>query len=213
MGMRHRTGFEPMRHGLALVNRFERALSLRLPVMGRLHVGSLAYGLCGGMCFAALDYYHAGLPVPAGSGGLEALSRYLHRRQWDSIRGPAVPWRTLVWSLRGDAHVAALTRRQEWPRLRAQMERGEPAVLVLMRSHGWRHLTSNHQVVAVACEEDEAAQQATLWLYDPNYPGQTPTLRFDLAESPQFDGQHSTGETDRAFFVQRYRPRRRGLPT
>ena len=24
------------------------------------------YGLCGGMCFAALDFYRAGLPVPTG---------------------------------------------------------------------------------------------------------------------------------------------------
>ncbi|MGD8967102.1 MAG: hypothetical protein PVI07_06305 [Anaerolineae bacterium] len=24
------------------------------------------YGLCGGMCFAALDFFHAGIPTPRG---------------------------------------------------------------------------------------------------------------------------------------------------
>ena len=204
MVTRHRTAFDPLRHGLALANYFQRALPVRL--------GPLVYGLCGGMCFAALDYYHAGLPASAVGDDPARLNRYLHKRQWASFGGPVVPWRTLVWSLRRDARIAALTRRREWPRVRARLECGEPVVLVLIRSRGWRHLTTNHQVVAAAYEED-AAQQITLCVYDPNHPGQEPTLRFGLADSPLLDGQHSTGEMDRGFFVQRYRPRHRGLPT
>jgi hypothetical protein len=206
-----------LRDGFAFANRFEQTISFRLPIRGLVRFAQMAYGLCGGMCFAALDCYYAGLPVPSDSDspGLGTrLGNYLHRHQLDSFCGPVVPWRVLTLASRRDARLATLARQRVWPQIRAQLSRGEPVVLVLIRSRGWSHLTTNHQVVVVTCEEDVTAQQITLWLYDPNHPGQEPTLRFALGDALlALHGLHSTGEVDRGFFVQRYRPRKRSLPT
>lgn len=59
------TDFLPSRDGLAFTNTWppEPALSLPSP-FGTIGIGNAANGLCGGMIFAALDYWNAGRPAP-----------------------------------------------------------------------------------------------------------------------------------------------------
>ncbi|MDX6743830.1 hypothetical protein [Actinocorallia sp. A-T 12471] len=59
------TGFTPEDHGFRFANRFVTVVpTAMLPGVS----GNTALaGLCGGMAFAALDYFHAGAPVPTHS--------------------------------------------------------------------------------------------------------------------------------------------------
>ena len=68
------TGFLPSRNGLRFRNAFppRPVLSLRLIGLPRVGIGSARGGLCGGMVFAALDYYWADVPVPPDVGAPQA---------------------------------------------------------------------------------------------------------------------------------------------
>ncbi len=202
------TSFDPVQHGFAFPNWFERAFGPG----GRWR---LAYGLCGGMCFAALDYWRAGVPIPGGREAPQrgALWAYLVRRQIDSL---SLPWgavRILWWVLGRDERLMTWSLGRELERLRANLRRGEPTVLILVRKARLTSLTENHQVVATALEEDEQAQVATIRLYDPNFPGEEKAIEIHRgASSPGEALREATGEPLRGFYVARYRPRRKGLP-
>ena len=173
------------------------------------------YGLCGGMCFAALDYFHAGKPVPdqitVPAIGTD-LYRYLWDRQLDTLSLPVI-LRVIEWMLRDDGDVARLTARREFPKLYRRLDKGNPAVLALIRGRGVEDPTQNHQVVAVGYDFDETTRQLTVYLYDPNhpydpnYPGQEPRLTMNLARpSRGIEAAQSTGEPLRGFFVIAYKP-------
>ena len=60
----------------------------------------------------------------------------------------------------------------------------------------------NHQVLAVGYEEDIITKRTTLFLYDPNHPGQTPSITMDLSKpGTGIKIQQDTGESLRGFFV------------
>ncbi|MBC7255238.1 MAG: hypothetical protein H5T66_03930 [Chloroflexi bacterium] len=199
--------FHPDQHGFAFPNRFERALCAG----GR----KISYGLCGGMCFAALDYWHAGIPIPGVEEAPQkgALWAYLVRRQIDSL---SLPWgiiRILWWMLQRDERLLEWTLGRELVRLGTCIARGEPVVLVLVRKVRLASITENHQVVAIALEEDERAQEAMISLYDPNSPGKVSAIVIHRAASTPAEAlREATDEPLRGFYVARYRPRRKGLP-
>ncbi len=199
--------------GFRFPNRYDYSLALRPPFVGGLTLGPMIYGLCGGMCYAALDHYYAGLPVPGRTTVPrpgDALYRYLWKRQLDSLQLPTGPLRILRWMFREDEVVARATMQDEFPKLRDSIARLQPAVLLMIHARSWQDPTRNHQVVAVGYDLDETARQATVFLYDPNYPGKEPTLHLDLRSSPGIFMQ-STGETPRGFFLQDYRSKKKGL--
>ncbi|MFP3897418.1 MAG: hypothetical protein ACLFV5_11375 [Anaerolineales bacterium] len=200
--------------GFRFPNRYNYALSLRPPFIGDVTLGPVVYGLCGGMCYAALDYYHAGLPVPRRTTVPrpgDALYRYLWKRQMNSLQLPMGPLRILRRMFKEDEAVARSTIRKEFPKLRYNIARLQPSVLLMIYARSWEPPTRNHQVVAVGYDLDEVAQRATIFLYDPNYPGKEPTLHLDLRSSPGTFMQ-STGETPRGFFLQDYRSKRKRPP-
>ena len=57
--------FVPSRHGFAFTNSWpsEPAVVLKTP-FGNINVGNARAGLCGGMVFAALDYWHKEISPP-----------------------------------------------------------------------------------------------------------------------------------------------------
>jgi hypothetical protein len=101
--------------------------------------------------------------------------------------------------------------RDEWPKIRADIEAGRAPIVGLVRVAGWspRLLTANHQVLAYAFEEDDAGFRVRV--YDPNHPG-----RDDVELVARLDGSgarhpddrvrlaQSTGEPLLGFFRQRY---------
>lgn len=209
--VRTRTDFSAQDHGFRFVNSFEFSLEFDLPFASPIDLGNIIYGLCGGMCFAALDYFHAGRPIPdeatippTGSG----LHRYLWQRQLDSLSLPVGPLKVIEWMLREDEDLGRQIARSELRKLRTRLDRGDPAVLVLIRAHGVANPTHNHQAVAVAYGLDETptAKRVTIHLYDPNYPGEEPRLTMDLKRPGLgIHAQQSSGDPFRGFFVLDYR--------
>ncbi len=211
-----RTEFSPRVHGFHFGNAFRFSFEFNLPFFGRVDLGSMVYGLCGGMCFAALDYLLAGRPMPTrtsvpprGSG----LYAYLWQRQLDSFSGPVLPLKVIEGMLRTNEDVERLTAGKEFPRLRARIDQGIPAVLCLIRARGLVDPTQNHQVLATGYRLDTATGQVTIHVYDPSHPGQEPTLSMSLGDPERgIDLVQSTRERLRGFFVVKYRAQSGGLP-
>lgn len=196
----NRTRFLPNLHGYHFPNRFDALRPLDLPLIGPVDPGTLIIGLCGGMCFAALDDLAGGAPIPPytqESDLPEPLLSRLYRRQTDSLNLRTLH-RIFTSMLRGDEDLARLTRDQEIPHLRAMLDSGTPAVLCLIRGQGITDPTQNHQVVAEAYEYDPIHGVFKFYLYDPNHPDSEPYLILPSAPEPF---EQSTGESLRGFFI------------
>jgi hypothetical protein len=208
-----RTAFQPEVHGFHFGNHFINQLA-RLPGGRRI----TSAGRCGGMSYAALDCFHAGRPIPSCTASDfqatvppdgTALADYIWRRQIDSLL-VATSVKFLVWSFMPDgplgplAGVSRWTWERELPRLRASIDAGRPAVLVLIQASGARGMMLNHQVVAVGYDEEPAAGRAAIQLYDSNHPDQEAVLWMERGRPGL---RESTGEAWRGFHVHHYRPK------
>jgi len=191
------TSFLPSKHGWPFKNDFGK-----VPGIGGLY-------LCGGMCFSALAHYREGKPVPANPrapkwtegrfweiAGRQALS-LASRIGTDILKWHRMPDRD---DPDGKAGIGTRTA-AEWPKVRASIDAGNPAVLCLIRRT--TKLTDHHQAVAYGYDYDEAAQRAKIAVYDPNYPGRNDvTLEISLARpSDALNARQSTGDSLRGFFV------------
>jgi hypothetical protein len=201
-----RTGFTAPEHGFKFVNSFEFSASLDLKPITRRPVvlGKLVLGLCGGMCFAALDYFHAHQAIPSIAKVDDIppeLLKYLVDRQFDSLaRGGVI--KVLDWAAREDNSLALSVAGWEAPKLRQQLDTVEPAVLALIRVGGVTHLMENHQVVATGYDFNDETKEMVVYLYDPNHPGETPSLTMNLTRpSAGIALAQSTDEPVRGFFV------------
>ena len=96
--------------------------------------------------------------------------------------------------------------RIEVPKLRRMLENGQPAVLLLIRVQGMNNPTMNHQVLATGYEFDRETKEMKIFLYDPNHPGEQPSICLDLKKpSAGLKLIQSTGEALRGFFVVPYK--------
>jgi hypothetical protein len=192
-------GFLPSTSGFRFPNSFPN-VPLRwigIPGVLGLPIGDASNGLCGGMAFAARDYFERGEPLPPDTDapGDGPLFDYLVDRLFDSFDLPLGPTRYLelmnpllgddesFWSRLGLAPHGRVWRmtRAEWPLVRAEIDAGHPSPLGLVRvtSTDPLDLKENHQVLAYGYELD--ADRLTLRLYDPNRPGRDDvTLSLDL---------------------------------
>ena len=200
------TAFRPSVHGWRFRNRF--AFSPRLgPVRVPLN---LSFGFCGGMAYAALDRFHAGMPTPARTDIPEqgdALYAELYRRQRESL-ADAVWWKVHRWQRMPDEEIGARTA-EEWERVRRGLDVGVPQVVCLIRVRGWTgNISLNHQVVAYAYDAEDDSGRVQLRIYDPNHAGRDDVW---IAFSPggpsnRIHGVQSTGEPMRGFFLMSYAP-------
>jgi hypothetical protein len=221
------TDFDPTLHGFGFPNSFVNEL-VTLPqevyrllpgiVRRALPEGKLeTRGRCGGMAYAALDYYSAGRPAPRlGANEFpprdsHPLCRHLYLRQLDSFRVPTAT-RFVTWTLAADGSswffkgVARATAEDEFPKLREAIDAGRPVVLGLV---GARTLGAvgdgNHQVVAYGYEgSDPRRGIVTVYLYDSNCPGQVVQLHFGAGQEGLIHRSASGDRTWRGFFVQEY---------
>jgi len=210
---RVQTRFKPGEHGFRFTNYFEFRFPVKyqLPFTGQLNLHEVVLGLCGGMCFSALDYFYASQMPPADDRPDKLsgkLFTYLCERQLDSLKIPVLI-KILDWMLSDDKTVASRVNRYEVPKLRRLLDKGEPAVLCLIRVQGLGDPTRNHQVLATGYEEDPKTGDLIISLYDPNHPGQESTMRLDRSRST-LDSliTQSTGEQSRAFFIIPYKTSR-----
>src|SRR5215469_643655 len=217
MGQPPQPGFLPSCDGFDFDNAWPPSpgISIRTPA-GSIGIGNAAAGLCGGMVFAALDYWHARRPPPperpaAGT----TLYRYIVRRLVDSWRVPAGVLRYYWWMLLpdGDRRVRGLswrTIKHQWPLVRASIDRGTPAALgVVTMASAWPgRLGHNHQVLAYGYEV--SGRVVTLKVYDPNSgPADDIRISFDSsapATATAFEHNLGIGWPVRGFFLTRYSP-------
>ena len=164
-----RTGFDPRAHGFHFANDFVDKV-VTVPGYGEVATD----GRSGGMAFAALDYWFAGLPVPshrpedfpdrAVPDDGTRLADFIHKRLFDSF----ATWSArqfLTWSLAEDhptwssPGVARMTR-QELPRVRRSLDAGRPVVLGLVGARSIDEVGRNRQVVAYGYDDDGAGRVA-----------------------------------------------------
>jgi hypothetical protein len=188
------------------------------PVRAALSIANRAdfwgtFGLCGGMSWTAIDNYRQSRtsersPNPPGPG--DALFSLLVERQADSLRGSLLMTRLVRWMALPESNrwwnlwLASIGKEvieDEWPALKASLDRGLPHGLCLMRSKHVNGLSQNHQVVAIGYSVD-SRRRASVLLYDPNHPGDVPTLSFNTRSLVnRLDAVQSTGEPLLGFFV------------
>lgn len=213
--VRQLTPFQPSRHGFQFSNSWPRnvphlTLDIGVHTRGLFDAGM---GLCGGMVYAALDYFATGArPALAHPPGTGALFDFLCRRLTDSFGGLGGIARYL--SLMHPTCTAVQRARtmvvDEWPQIRTRLDGGLPVplALVLVESADAFDLGLNHQVLATGYELDGLA--LSLHLYDPNRPGRDDLrLTLDLGGVNGGNTQarlSADGCPVRAFFRTDYQP-------
>ena len=209
-----RTGFDPRAHGFHFANDFVDKV---VTVPGYGEVGTA--GRSGGMAFAALDYWFAGLPVPSHRSedfpdravpeDGTRLADFIHKRLFDSY----ATWSArqfLSWSLAEDhptwssPGVVGLTA-EELPRVRRSLDAGRPVVLGLVDARSLEEVARNRQVVAYGYDDDGAApgtgSPTRLFVYDSHHPDT------EIVLSPGPDGHWEAsagGGPWRGLFLQDY---------
>src|SRR5262245_1144060 len=206
-------GFLPSKWGFAFTNFFPSGpvVTLRLPGL-HLPLGDAAKGLCGGMAFAARDYFEAGRepprdpePPPGGS----PLFYYFVIRLWQSFNLPSGPLKYYLWQTLPDLDsrwrrgIRTRTMRDEWPRIRAELDRGRLSPLGFNRYRTFNplRLGDNHQVLAYGYTR-ETNGLVRLWIYDPNHGGRDDMVMTFRPDARQEDAtvEYSSGEAVRGFF-------------
>jgi hypothetical protein len=212
-----RTKFDPQKHGFQFENRFGLAdfLKIDLPIdlsffrQGS-QLGRVVYGLCGGMCCAALDFYYANNSIPVGYADPDEipyrLFSYLWHRQMDSLK-PPVLGNVIKWMVLDDKIVLQQTGKEEIPKLLQELRSGNPTVLILIRSAISGDPTQNHQVLATGFDYDLDNKELKIYLYDPNHPKGTGELLIKLAAPGRRMAITQKGEkAPRGIFVGVYTP-------
>jgi hypothetical protein len=178
-------GFVPSQHGFAFDNAWPKQPAVVLPTpFGDIGIGNAGGGLCGGMAFAALDYWLAQKEPSAERPSVGApLYRYIVDRLIDSWHAPAGVAQYYQWMSLPDAdnvirffgrQVVAerglgwRTVRVQWPQIRRDLDRGLPVPIgvVTVASKNPKDLALNHQVLAVGYRAE--ASRVTMQVYDPN---------------------------------------------
>ena len=204
-------GFRPSTCGFRFANAFWPQPLLRIPLAGLGHwpIGDASRGLCGGMAFAARDYFKRGHPPPDDRDPPDydsPLFRYLVRRLFASFHLPWGPLRYYRWMAASDEVVQEHTVRHEWPRIRRELDAGRLAALAMIRirSRNPFRLGENHQVLAYGYGLDETSGSLLIAIYDPNHPGRD-DLTLALRLRPASGVVSASGETFRGFFHTPYR--------
>jgi hypothetical protein len=196
------SGFLPSRDGFRFRNTFANQPVLRL---GALKIGRAGNGLCGGMVFAARDFFESGVPVPvddvpppAGS----SLFCFIVLRLFAAFNGPVGIGRYWRWMLRTDEDVLERTRATSWPRVRAAIDHGHPCPIGVVTVQGPNPAQLRHNHVVLACGYDADGTAVTLRVYDPNTgPSDDVVIHSDSAIGSTIDVRHSI----RGYFPLRYR--------
>lgn len=226
---RRRPAFLPSRHGLAFRNTWPSQPALRLPApLDGIGVGDAARGLCGGMVFAAADYFHAGgIPPATRPDPDDPLYRYLVWRLLASWRLPHGVARYYGWMVLPDLGprrrlrgrpvrllrgTAERTVETEWPQIAARLDRGVPVPLGLVTVESWSpaRLPRNHQVLAYGYTVDADGAGVTVRVYDPNRGARDDVaIRVEpdgAAGPPRLTHNLGIGRPVRGFFRTSYRP-------
>lgn len=149
--------FDPLKHGLPYRN-------------GSFNVGAVGWKvLCGGLSYAALDYFYTGIAPPQSKktpASGNPMVEYLYNRQ---LTAHFYTWHRFLnaWSISQVPGLSDLAGEQDSVADLCKHLHSRPVILCLYGGP-----THGHHVVAWAC--DPAKNQ--IHLYDSNHPGQKPTI-------------------------------------
>ena len=148
---------------------------------------TVGIGLCGGMAYASLDYWHARAPLPRGAHENDRPTRampagvvlrdFIWGRLLNSlIQGGALN-RTLEWSLLlnqvpspiGGAGALRSRTASEWNKVKGFIDAGVPCPIGLVYSG--RNVWDQHQILVYGYE-DPGNGTGTMYVYDSNTPMQ-----------------------------------------
>jgi hypothetical protein len=207
------TAFNPIIHGFKFANNF----TVQTQIAG--FNGPTFSGLCGGMVYAALDYYNAGMEIPEQdympAEGLP-LQSYLYNRQLNSAFPNTDKWVEYGFNPFG-------SRNREFfnwgiqlgngrlGELKSKIDRGEPVPLGLQACGGDcgcpRSCPGSHQVLAIGYEMGryngnlrDNIEDLSIYIYDPNFPNKTMILKANNAGAMYLYNE-ATGIRWRAYFT------------
>jgi len=219
--------FSPLTNGFAFTNSWpsEPAVSVSTP-LGNIGIGNAASGLCGGMVFAALDYWLAGKPPPPDRPAPGTpLYKFIVQRLIASWHAPVGVAEYYLWMNLpdGDVSVTILghtfvaerglswrTIEQQWPAIKSSIDAGVPAPLglVTVASASPGDMVHNHQVLASSYQL--AGQQVRISVYDPNSGRNGGVhIQFDTSNpsaATTFQHNINIGRPVRGFFRTAYSP-------
>ncbi len=195
-------GFRPSISGFRFRNSWpgDPLRRIDLPI-GTIPIGKASNGLCGGMAYAARDYFEAGVPIPAtkrAPADRSVLRDFIIDRLIDSfdLPGGVAPYATLMStrypaddddllsSVGAVPSRAVVMTRRTWPQVKRTIDEGHPCPLglVMVESDDLGDMKRHHQVVAYAYRI--AGTVLTLWVYDPNQPlDDDVTIELDTART------------------------------
>lgn len=174
-----KTTFNPASLGFKFANRFDNHRFI-----GPLHLNF--GGRCGGMSYAALDYFFSKIPIPSQTSlpvEGSVLSTYISGRQerstlnqldrWIELSFNPFGWRTAEFFNWGIQETGGGRAEQ----LKREIDGGRPCILGLLNP---TNLVIHHQVLAYGY--DGSGEKLCIYIYDPNYPGQEMRLRPNVKE-------------------------------
>jgi hypothetical protein len=216
-------GFKPSQNAFHFGNDFDPGpvMTLPVPAIGDIPVGSAAGGLCGGMVFAVLDMFERGLAPPPAQDAPKPgspLFRYIASRLLDSFNGVTGVFKYLEWMrLPSDARFFGLMKsiawhsiHDEWPHIKKDLNNGQlcPLGLIKIESVNPFNLGENHQVLAYGYDFDENSGDLKIYVYDPNCENNDDvTIAVNIADMN--NPSHVTYSADangRGFFRTHYKP-------
>lgn len=205
---RRMTSFNPKTHGFQFANTFKNNVVSELDIR--------TGGLCGGMTYAALDYYLRRKSIPKQNYRPREGSRlhdYIYNRQVNSLVDNADKWAELWFNPFGSRNGEFFNwglqgfnggRLQE---LKRQIDRGIPVPLGLYGAGG-QHNGKEHQVLAIGYDCGRYRGDLKnfkgdfkIFIYDPNHPNKTMILRPDVRKQVYYYSNHSSRKEWRTYFV------------
>lgn len=196
------TSFDPAKHGFRFHNDFQNSF-IGPPV--NLTTG----GLCGGMSYAALDYFNTPKAVPTQDyrpANSTTIQSYLYGRQVGSLVMNLDKWAEYSVNPFGSRTTEFFNwgLNERFAELKSFIDRGIPVPLGLRGEAGMSH---DHQVVAYGYDAGRYQgslgpfqQDLKIFVYDPNMPGMSMTLVPDLA-AKEFFYLERTHDRWRSYFV------------
>ena len=143
------------------------------------------FGMCGGMAYTSLDYWHAKVAIPCGGNGSDqpappnaiqsAVRSMIWGRLLDSLSSGGCMKNTILWSLvlnqlppvmGGGGGTLQSWTVQEWIKIKVSIDAGNPCPIGLI--YNKRDIWDQHQILVYGYEDFGTGGR--LYVYDNNSP-------------------------------------------